>query len=321
MIATLVPPTWSTRFEWAPRAIIGAAGAVLVVGPAACAAWWQTGNDVWIQGFFSYAGALFLVACSAIGTALSYVVWRQFSKGELLRPAWFLIFLSGLCQLLGGVGGHILANRSLINPLTYLPLEQGTRVMQRADVFAQLLGPLYMALLACGLFYVLAACRRNGVLANLRLPDFILLGIVTAYTTHYFATVVVNASSMDSQVHRFTAWTSDPLLCVLLLEAILILRSAANMGWGLIPRCWVAFTAAIFLTSLGDMGLWAWANGYLSPAMVALSWHIWFVAGVCFALGPAYQLQAIAQASRGHLLDDVAAPMQGFAGESAHTQA
>jgi hypothetical protein len=319
MMSTLSLPSPSSRLESSPRLIIGATGVLLVVGTAACVAWWQTGDQVWIQTFFSYAGALFLVGCSTIGAGLSYIIWRQFSKGELLRPAWFLIFLSGLCQLVGGIAGHILANQSLMNPLAYLPPEQGRFLMQRADELAQLFSPLYMALLACGLFYVLAACRRNGVLANLLLPDFILLGIVTAYTTHYFATVVVHTSSSESPVHAITAWTSDPLLCVLLLEAILILRSAANMGWGLIPRCWVAFTAAIFLTSLGDMGLWAWAKGYLSPALVALSWHVWFVAGACFALGPAYQLQAIAQASRGYAFDDNIEAVPGFTGESAQT--
>jgi hypothetical protein len=83
----------------------------------------------------------------------------------------------------------------------------------------------------------------------------------------------------------------------------------------------MAFTAAIFLTSLGDMGLWAWAKGYLSPAMVALSWHVWFVAGACFALGPAYQLQAIAQASRGYAFDDSVETVHRLTGESAQTQA
>jgi hypothetical protein len=108
---------------------------------------------------------------------------------------------------------------------------------------------------------------------------------------------------------------------VLLLEAILIYRSASNMGWGLIPRCWVAFTAAIFLTSLGDMGLWAWAKGYLPQALVVMSWHVWFAAGACFALGPAYQLQAILQATRGHALDGIPGRVHGLAPDSAQTQA
>jgi hypothetical protein len=306
-----------SRLETIPRLILWSTAVVLLAGPAACLAWWQTGDDVWIRGFFSYAGALFLIACSVTGAGVSYVIWRQFSQGELLRPAWFLIFLSGVCQVLGGVAGHVLANASPLNPLAYLPAERGVRLMQWAGEIAQVFGPLYMALLACGLFYILAACRRNGVLADLRWPDFVLLGSVTAYTTHYFATVVLHPSNSGNAVRVFTSWTSDPLLCVLLLEAILIVRSAAKMGWGLIPRCWLAFTAGIFLTSLGDMGLWAWAKGYLSPVLVALSWHIWFVAGACFALGPAYQLLAIAQASRGYTLDDVPESVHGFVGESA----
>jgi hypothetical protein len=320
-MSMLLRPAMSSRLESAPRLIVHTTGLLLFVGAAATMAWWRTGDTAWIQGFFSYAGALFLVGCSAAGALLSFIIWRQFSRGEPLRPAWFLILLSALCQLTGGLAGHILANRSLMNPLAYLPPELGGVLMARADEVAQLFGPLYMALLACGLFYVLAACRRNGVLAKLLLPDFILIGIVTAYTTHYFATTVVGAPAPESLARGITAWTSDPLLCILLIEAILILRSAANMGWGLIPRCWTAFTAAIFLTSLGDMGLWAWSKGYLSPALIALSWHIWFVAGACFALGPAYQLQAIIHATHGYVFDDVAGPVRGLTEESARTQA
>jgi hypothetical protein len=219
------------------------------------------------------------------------------------------------------VSAHILGAPSPINPLSYLPADQSASLIARALDLGRLLNPLYMALLACGLFYVLRACRRNGVLGNLKWLDFVLLGIVTAYTTHFFATIVVGRSGSHWTVETITAWTSDPLLCVLLLEAILILRSAANMGWGLIPRCWVAFTAAIFITSLGDMGLWAWAKGYLSPALVAVSWHVWFVAGASFALGPAYQLQAMVQATRGYAFDEIAEPAHGFAGESAPTEA
>jgi len=65
------------------------------------------------------------------------------------------------------------------------------------------------------------------------------------------------------------------------------------MGWGLVNRCWGAFVAAILLTCAAD--IIAWANVYVPlPWQVnVLSWHIWFVAGAAFALGPAYQLQAV----------------------------
>ena len=97
------------------------------------------------------------------------------------------------------------------------------------------------------------------------------------------------------------SWTSDPLLCILLFQAILIRRSTATMGLGLISRCWLCFTAAIFLTSLGDIGLWAWSKGFLSHGFEAISWHIWFLAAAAYAMGPAYQLQAMRRAVAGDI--------------------
>jgi hypothetical protein len=106
-------------------------------------------------------------------------------------------------------------------------------------------------------------------------------------------------------LHAIISWASDPLLCVLLVEAILIRRSAANLGWGLVSRCWMCFTAAIFLTSVGDIGLWAWSRGYLSHYLEVASWYVWFLASAAYVLGPAYQYQAILRAVRGHLGEQV----------------
>ncbi|MPY86855.1 MAG: hypothetical protein GEU99_02940 [Luteitalea sp.] len=306
-----------SRLEASPRWIVGSTTVLLALGAAASVAWWQTGDPAWIQSYFHYPGTLFFIACSALGAALSGLVWRHFSRGELLRPAWFLIFLSALCQLVGALAGHLLGRPSLMNPLVYLSANTSEILIDRALDVGRVLSPLYMALLACGLFYVLRACRRNGVLGRLKPIDVILIGIVSGYTIHFFATSVLTPMRPSEPVDVVLAWTSDPLLCVLLLEAILIHRSAANLGWGLIPRCWVAFTTAILLTSLGDMGLWAWGKGYLPYALAVVSWHVWFVASACFALGPAYQLQAILQASRGYVWREVSEAVQGFAQESA----
>ncbi|MGH9160475.1 MAG: hypothetical protein ACRD2X_10900 [Vicinamibacteraceae bacterium] len=289
---------------------------MLALGAVASATWWATGDPAWIQSYFHYLGALFFMACSALGAALSWLVCRHFSRGELLRPAWFLIFLSALCQLAGALTGHVLGGRSLMNPVVFLPAGLSETLIPRALDVGRLLNPLYMALLACGLFYVLRACRRNGVLGRLEPIDFTLIGIVCGYTVHFLVSSVLTSTPGGEPVDVVLAWTSDPLLCVLLLEAILVHRSAANLGWGLIPRCWVAFTAAVLLTSLGDMGLWAWGEGHLPYALAVASWHIWFVASACFALGPAYQLQAILQARRGYVWREAQEPLRGVPQES-----
>ncbi|MBV9266787.1 MAG: hypothetical protein JO061_11520 [Acidobacteriaceae bacterium] len=271
-----------------PRVIVLSTLALLITGLAAGLLWWQTGNPVWIRLFFSYPGALFFVGASLLQVYLSFRCAALFSSGDLLRPAWFLIAFSGLARLAGDI----------------------LRLFGR-ETFSPLFSPVSMLSLAFGLYRVLRACRQNGIFGQLRLSDSLLIGPVVVYTVDFFATVVLASGSQSatSWVQRVLSWTSDPLLCVLLIQAILIRRSVANMGWGLIARCWISFTAAIFATSLGDVGLWAWSKGYLPPPLETASWHVWFVASAAFALGPAYQLQAMLHAT----VDDVRATAEEFA--------
>jgi len=88
-------------------------------------------------------------------------------------------------------------------------------------------------------------------------------------------------------------WLSDPLLSLLLVEAILVRRSVIRMGQGLVAKCWGMFVLAIVITSAGDAAIWASNHGLLSEPMTALSWYIWFVAAAAFASAPAYQFAAI----------------------------
>ena len=282
-----------------PFAILLSTAALLAIGIAAAVAWWQTGNPIWIQSFFSYAGALFLVACSALGCWASLHCWKRFSSGDLLRPAWLLISLSALAQLVGGVITHVFGNAALLSRITLLDVSPNAALIVRAGEYGRLFSPAYMVFLALGLLYVLKACRENGLIGRFRRVDIVLLLIVVAYTVNFLATVVLASHQLARRqaVTPIHDWTSDPLLCILLLEAILIRRSIGNMGWGLIARCWFSFTAAIALTSVGDVGLWAWWKGYLPPALAVASWYVWFLASAAYALGPCYQLQALLHAT------------------------
>ena len=283
------------REDAAPRRIVCSTAILLLAGVWAFAAWWHTGNPAWIRAYFYYPGALFFIACSLLEVSLSYRCWRQFSPGDLLRPAWFLILLSAVSRLIGGLVRHIGGLESWLNPLSYLPSGWSHLLTQQAFEIGELFSPLSMALLAVGLIQVLRACRRNGVLGNLRPTDLVLLAGIIFYTAYYFSQVVLSPLHPEGPVtfRKVIAWSSDPLLCVLLLEAILIRRSTANLGWGWISRCWISYTAAILLTSLGDVGLWVSAHGLVPYWLEAASWYVWFVASASYALGPAYQLQAM----------------------------
>jgi len=299
------------RVSKLPRIILISVALLLAAGVAARAAWWRTGDEAWLRLFFSYPGALFFIACSALEVWLSFRCWREFSAGDLLRPAWLLIMVSAALQLAGGLLNQIFGLDSRLNPLTRLEPRRAHDLIAASARLGQLFGPFYMAFLACGLLYVLKACRRNGILGRLRSIDLALLALVVIYTANYFATVVFAPEHGGRVLGPATiiSWSSDPLLCVLLFQAILIRRSLANMGLGLVSRCWLSFTAAIFLTSVGDIGLWAWSRGYLPQALVMASWYVWFLPSAAFALGPAYQLLAMLRAARGEIrLEAAAAP-------------
>ncbi len=281
-----------------PRIILLTTVALLATGFAAGVAWWQTGNPVWIRFVFSYPGALFFVATSAVQLWLSFRCARLFSVGDLLRPAWVLIALSALARLAGDII-RLFAMTSRLNPLLLFPGEFTRAVMVKAAEYGPLLNPVYMLFLAFGLLYVLRACRQNGIVGRLAGADIVLIGLVVAYTVNFFAGAVFapGVAAPGRTVQKILSWTSDPLLCILLFQAILIRRSASNMGWGLIARCWLSFTAAIFATSVGDIGLWAWSRGYLPHSLQAASWFVWFLASAAYAVGPAYQLRAMLHAT------------------------
>ncbi len=88
-------------------------------------------------------------------------------------------------------------------------------------------------------------------------------------------------------------WPVDPLLLLLFWQAFLLLRSAQNMPAGRIGLCWKAYSAGIFLTAAGDVGIWATNYGHLAWPWNSIVWYVWLPAAAAFARGPAFQLEVI----------------------------
>lgn len=202
-----------------------------------------------------------------------------------MNSAWALILLSFVCRFSGDLLTHALSVNS----------------NQELKEIGQVIGgPGSMVLLVIGLLLVLRVYRRLGMLARLRTLDYALLVAVIAYTlrfTYDLLRMLVEAPAPVTALKAIN-WLSDPLLSLLLFEAIFIRRSVIQMGLGLISRCWGAFTAGIFFTSVGDMGIWAVAQGYLQWPQSSITWYVWFLASAAYALGPAYQAKAMSQATK-----------------------
>jgi hypothetical protein len=151
-----------------------------------------------------------------------------------------------------------------------------------------------MAILACGLLLVLQLYRGLGLLGKLRGWDWSILGLVSAYSVFVAYTVVRSRAlaSGPAGIVDYLHWSGDPLLCLLLFASVWIRRTLVDMGWGFVSKCWGSFVAAIFLTSLGSMGNWAAAYGYIPWPESSVTWYVWYLASAAFALAPAFQVEA-----------------------------
>jgi hypothetical protein len=240
---------------------------------------------------------LFLVSASTAGLWLSWRCWREFSKNDLLRQAWLLIMWAAGAQCLGSVCTQVLGAYTHLNPLMYTSTgwpAPAIRLFGRVGLLMN--GPFQMTLLACGLSFVLRAYRRSGLFPHMARWVWLLAAALVMYTVHEARLVqALLRTGKVSGGFQILGWPSDPLLIVLLFEALCILRPVFGTGWGLIAKCWGAFAAGIALQAVGDILLWvAWQGNPPEPARI-LGWFAWFLAGMAFALGPAYQLEAFRQ--------------------------
>jgi hypothetical protein len=268
----------------------------LAAGLLAAAAWRITHNDAWFIEFFNLPGAALLVTLAGLELALSLRVAAEFSPGQWMRTAWRLIALSALCDLIGALASQIFGTESPFNLLRIFYPPPFVAAMTR-DFGLVVGGPFRFAFLAAGLFWSLRVYRRAGFLGRLAAVDWAVLAMVFAYIIDeawgLFQALEAGKQPAPAEI---MGWPVDPLLWVLLLEALLLYRSVRETGVGWIGRCWGAFSIGIALITLGDVAIWATNYGYLPWPWSSLGWYVWMPAAGAFAIAPAYQLEAIHQA-------------------------
>jgi len=252
-----------------------------------------TGRYAVLGWYFWALGSLFFLVMTAAECCLAILCRSWFDSDEPMRLAWSMIACAAMARLAGVLlrsasDGHLPWGHwhQLSQPL-------GGLFASLSQVGMVVGGPLSMAFLAIGLGRVLGIQRRFHLLASLTRGDKALLLMVLAFSISQISMnlpLLWNRPSLGTML----LWLSDPLLGLLLVEAILVRRSVIRMGQGLVAQCWGMFVLAIVTTSAGDAAIWASNHGLLSDSMTALSWYIWFVAAAAFASAPAYQFAAIA---------------------------
>ncbi len=301
--------TPGSEIRWNGRELpVGGSGFILlvtltylVVGVVEFALWQLTGHFAWVEQFFRFPSAILLVWLSGAQLWFSIQVCGEFSSGEPMLVAWRWIAVSAACDFAGSLAIQVLGATSALNPLSYLPLWSPLIASRIYEVGHILAGPCRFGLLAAGLFCVLKLYRESGFLGRLHALDWALLAGFATYglrvAAGIFAAVQRGKQPGWGEILR---WPVDPLLCLLLAEALLLHRSVQRTGPGLVGRCWVTFSRGVVLILAGDVLLWATAYGYLPWPWSSLGWYVWLPAAAAFALAPAYQLEAIRWASSGH---------------------
>jgi hypothetical protein len=234
------------------------------------------------------------VALATIEISASLMVWREFSPGQPMRKAWGLISLSAGLSLAGTLCVQMLAAQSVLNPLVRMPWWDPSWAASIRQFGLFLGGTCRFATLAVGLAAALKAYRRSGLLARLTTIDWALLAFTGIYMLLEIHDVAMFLrTGWRPKPAMIMGWPTDPLLWLLLAEALLLYRSARQMNGGWIARCWKAFSIGIFVMVLGDVSVWAISRNYLPWPWSALEWYIWLPGASAFALAPVYQLEAI----------------------------
>ena len=265
----------------------------LALGMVAYGNFLLTGQYVLLGWYFSILGTLFFLVMTATECALALVCRSWFDSDEPMRLAWGMIACAALARL-AGVLVRAVSDGHLPWGYWHGTGEPAGGLFASLNQFGLVVGgPLSMAFLAVGLGRVLSIQRRFRLLGSLTRGDKALLFLVLAFS---ISQVFINFPLTGNHPSLGTTllWLSDPLLSLLLVEAILVRRSVVRMGQGLVAKCWGMFVLAIVVTSGGDAAIWGTTHGVLSESMTALSWYVWFVAAAAFASAPAYQLAAIA---------------------------
>jgi hypothetical protein len=268
-----------------PLALLIVAAAYLATAVTLHLLWIASGSDGWIVAYQFLTGS-FLVGIAAIGATCALAAQSLFERRDPLRRVWTLIVVGTIVRWIG----HGIAYASRMVP-DALPSPPPPPMEQIGRIIA---GPGFLLILGAAMAIAIAGHRRLGLLARLTAVDWGFVAGVTLFALQSLRDIVhwhLLAGPTPSAIYMIS-WASDPLLGLLLLEAVVIRRAARAMNAVFAARCWTALAAGILLTAVGDLGIWASGRAFLPWPWLSLFWYVWPMAETAFALAPAWQLAA-----------------------------
>ena len=279
--------------ESAPRWILMFLGAYVTVNLLALYLWNAAGQVFSVQGTSDSTSALSVTGMAAVNLWLCLVVLRSFPTGSPLRSSWMLLTFAAAACVASGVLTEFLGTYWLLNPLVWSAQPKSGLIEQIRHSAMIAGGPVRLALLAAAMLAVLRILRKFGFWVRPTTTDWAVSGIVCMFTLSRFGEAC--AASLAGRQISQEDWISLaglPVLCVLSLEAMLLRRSVARMGNGLITRGWVALGYGILLTVAGEVALWVIPHYSQTLPLTMFCALMPLTIGSVFALVPAYQLVA-----------------------------
>jgi hypothetical protein len=275
--------------------------ALLTIGLCAYGNSVLTGSYDLLVLFFHNAGAAYFLCVTAVAACFAYKARSQFDSTEPMHLTWTMVFLSGCCQFTGLACSQVLSMDIAWNPLVWLGALNSQRSLVLHDIGLVINSPVAMSLLACGLGRVLIVKRQLGLVGRLTVRDRMFIGAVLVFTASQIfemgRMLAYNRAAVNAT--QVLLWFTDPLLAVLLIQAVSIRRLVVNLGDGLVARCWWMMAAGVICTSAGNAVMWATNYSMIPQLLVPLGWFIWFLPVTAFACAPCYQLEAVRQAHEG----------------------
>lgn len=265
------------------------------IGTAAYLHFLFTGSYRYLNLYFLTLGTLFFLVTTAAEFLLAFECRSGFEADEPMRMAWTFIAFAALSRFAGAAVISLDHWRNALipgNTFSVLAVVLPRSLAEAGEVVG---GPLAMIFLMLALSRVLSVQHRFGVLGGLKRSDRVLIGLIIIFLLGEVTRIFryLGPSYPSPTVTKAVLWLSDPLLALLLIQAVLIRRSASRVGLGLVSQCWGMYVIAIVTTLAGDASIWAVGEELLSEPLIALTWYIWFFAAAAFASAPAYQLAAM----------------------------
>jgi hypothetical protein len=285
--------------ESAPRWILTFLGAYATVTLLVLYLWNAAGQVFSIQETSDSTSALSATGMAAVNLWLCLVVLRSFPAGSPLRSTWMLLSFAAAAQAASGVLTDFLGTSWLLNPLVWSEQPRSGLIGQIRQAALIAGGPIRLALLAAAMLAVLRVLRKYGFPVRAAATDWAVSGIVCMFAFSRLGEACA-AAIAGRQIGQ-ADWVSLaglPILCVLSMEAMLLRRSVARMGKGLIARGWVVLGYGILLTVTGEVVLWVLPHFSQTLPLAMVSALMPLTIGSAFALVPAYQLVAQRRAMR-----------------------